>query len=159
MLTASIENLTQGLEEIKPLLPCHYLKLALNQGEVPLDPQFDVYLERDARGDDPESGITTAGPGSFPLPPPVRFHKAIKSCIHVCSQSPLDKFTRGLVIWGNPCCAFISCLRAWFLSMPLVMWFVLALTMTIQRRGHVPSLSGSIGCWYNIALQPRGFAA
>lgn len=51
MITAQVESLTQGLEEIKPLLPIHYKELACNQDKVPLDPQYDEYLRKDARGE------------------------------------------------------------------------------------------------------------
>lgn len=50
MLTASVENLTEQLEELKPLFPAHWAELALNQDKVPLDPQYDEYLRRDAAG-------------------------------------------------------------------------------------------------------------
>lgn len=50
MLTAHVENLTERLEELKPLFPLHWEELALNKDKVPLDPQYHVYLERDARG-------------------------------------------------------------------------------------------------------------
>lgn len=51
MITAQIENLTEVLEELKPLLPLHWEELALNKDDVPLDPQYEIYLERDARGE------------------------------------------------------------------------------------------------------------
>lgn len=51
MLTAAPEAFPPFLEEVKPLLPAHYLELALDQDKVPLSPQYDVYLERDARGE------------------------------------------------------------------------------------------------------------
>lgn len=51
MLTASVESLTQRLEELKPLFPLHWEELALNKDKVPLDPQYHVYLQRDARGE------------------------------------------------------------------------------------------------------------
>lgn len=51
MLTAHIENFTAVLPELKPLLPLHYEELALNQDKVPLDPQYEVYLARDAMGE------------------------------------------------------------------------------------------------------------
>lgn len=51
MITAAVESLTERLEELKVLFPAHYEELALNQDQVPLDPQYDVYLNRDARGE------------------------------------------------------------------------------------------------------------
>ncbi len=48
MLTAHVENLTEHLEEMKPFFPMHREELALNQKQVPLDPQYDIYLDRDA---------------------------------------------------------------------------------------------------------------
>lgn len=50
MLTAHIESLTERLEEMKPFFPLHWEELALNQKQVPLDPQYDIYLDRDAAG-------------------------------------------------------------------------------------------------------------
>lgn len=50
MLTAQVESLTARLEEMKPLFPLHWEELALNKDKVPLDPQYDVYLQRDAMG-------------------------------------------------------------------------------------------------------------
>ncbi len=51
MLTASVESLTENLEILKPLLPLHWEELALNKDKVPLDPQYEIYLERDRRGE------------------------------------------------------------------------------------------------------------
>lgn len=51
MLTAQVESLTARLEELKPLFPLHWEELALNKDKVPLDPQYDIYLQRDARGE------------------------------------------------------------------------------------------------------------
>lgn len=51
MLTAAPEPFAPFLEEVKPLLPDHYRELALDQDHVPLSPQYDVYLERDRRGE------------------------------------------------------------------------------------------------------------
>ncbi len=51
MLTAHVESLTERLEELKPLFPLHWEELALNKDKVPLDPQYHVYLQRDARGE------------------------------------------------------------------------------------------------------------
>lgn len=50
MLTAQPEAFPEFLEEVKPLLPEHYAELALNQDRVPLSPQYDEYLRRDALG-------------------------------------------------------------------------------------------------------------
>lgn len=50
MITAQVESLTERLEEMKPLFPMHWEELALNKDRVPLDPQYDIYLERDAKG-------------------------------------------------------------------------------------------------------------
>lgn len=50
MITCHVESLTEMLPELRPLLPLHYEELALNKDKVPLDPQYDVYLERDANG-------------------------------------------------------------------------------------------------------------
>lgn len=50
MITAQVECLTDRLEEMKPLFPKHWEELALNKDEVPLDPQYEVYLQRDAQG-------------------------------------------------------------------------------------------------------------
>jgi GNAT superfamily N-acetyltransferase len=51
MLTFTVENLTQRLNELKDFFPAHYRELALDQEVVPLDPQYEVYLERDKRGE------------------------------------------------------------------------------------------------------------
>jgi GNAT superfamily N-acetyltransferase len=51
MITVHFETLAERLEEIKPLLPLHYKELALNQDDVPLDPQYEIYLEREAKGE------------------------------------------------------------------------------------------------------------
>lgn len=50
MLTAQVEDLSQGLEELKPLLGLHWDKLALYKDKMPLRPQYGVYLERDKLG-------------------------------------------------------------------------------------------------------------
>lgn len=49
-LTAAPEPFAPFLEEVKPVLPIHWEELALDKGEVPLDPQYDLYLARDAAG-------------------------------------------------------------------------------------------------------------
>jgi GNAT superfamily N-acetyltransferase len=51
MMTFCVESLTQNLDSMKPLFPRHWQELALNQDKVPLDPQYDIYLARDARGE------------------------------------------------------------------------------------------------------------
>jgi hypothetical protein len=51
MITAQVESLTDGIEEMKPLFLDHYSELALNQNKVPLDPQYDIYLRADAAGE------------------------------------------------------------------------------------------------------------
>ena len=51
MITAQVENLTANLEDLKAFFPKHWEELALNKDKVPLDPQYDVYLAKDARGE------------------------------------------------------------------------------------------------------------
>ena len=50
MITTHVEPFSENLSALKPLLPLHYAELALNQDKVPLDPQFDVYLQREEQG-------------------------------------------------------------------------------------------------------------
>lgn len=51
MMTCHIESFEERLGELKPLLPMHYAELALDQDKVPLSPQFDIYIERERRGE------------------------------------------------------------------------------------------------------------
>ena len=51
MLTAQVESLTERLEDLKPFFPMHWEELALNQKQVPLDPEYSIYLARDAAGE------------------------------------------------------------------------------------------------------------
>lgn len=51
MMTFAVESLTQNLEALKPMFPLHWEELALNKDCVPLDPQYDIYLRRDAMGE------------------------------------------------------------------------------------------------------------
>lgn len=51
MLTAHVESLTERLEDLKPFFPLHWEELALNQKQVALDPQYGVYLAKDAAGE------------------------------------------------------------------------------------------------------------
>src|SRR5882672_1128294 len=50
MLTTHIESFEERLAELQTLLPEHYKELALNQDEVALDPQYEVYIERERQG-------------------------------------------------------------------------------------------------------------
>jgi hypothetical protein len=51
MLTAHIEPLMSQIEELKQLFVAHYKELALNQDKVPLQPQWNVYEQREQRGE------------------------------------------------------------------------------------------------------------
>lgn len=51
MITTHLESFEERLDELKTLLPEHYKELALNQDQVPLDPQYGVYIERERRGE------------------------------------------------------------------------------------------------------------
>lgn len=51
MITFCVERLADELEYLKPHFPLHWAELALNQDKVPLDPQYEVYLERENRGE------------------------------------------------------------------------------------------------------------
>lgn len=50
MITFQVEKLSDELENLKPLFPDHWTELALNQDKVPLDPQYQVYLDRETAG-------------------------------------------------------------------------------------------------------------
>lgn len=50
MITAQVESWVPFLPELKPLLHGHWEELALNKDKVPLDPQWDLYLQADAAG-------------------------------------------------------------------------------------------------------------
>ncbi|WP_426117268.1 hypothetical protein [Massilia sp. PWRC2] len=50
MITCHVESFEQQLEELQVLLPEHYKELALNQEQVPLSPQYHVYIERERQG-------------------------------------------------------------------------------------------------------------
>jgi GNAT superfamily N-acetyltransferase len=51
MITCHVESFAERLNELKTLLPMHYKELALNQDKVPLDPQYEIYIEREKRGE------------------------------------------------------------------------------------------------------------
>lgn len=50
MITCHVESFTEHIEELKKLIPMHYEELALNKDKVPLSPQWDVYVQREAVG-------------------------------------------------------------------------------------------------------------
>lgn len=51
MITFAIESFADRIPELRELLPAHYEELALDKESVPLSPQFDVYVEREIRGE------------------------------------------------------------------------------------------------------------
>lgn len=51
MITFHVESFTEQLGELKPHFPEHFKELALNQDRVPLDPQYEIYFERERRGE------------------------------------------------------------------------------------------------------------
>ena len=51
MITAAPEPWRPTIDEMMPLLPLHWEELALDRDKVPLQPQWRVYDERDARGE------------------------------------------------------------------------------------------------------------
>lgn len=54
MITAQVENLSEQLcdnPEFKGMFAGHYEELALDKEHVSLDPQYEVYLQRDANGE------------------------------------------------------------------------------------------------------------
>jgi len=50
MITCHVERFSDVLSEMHSLFPLHWEELALNKDSVPLDPQYDVYLEREKAG-------------------------------------------------------------------------------------------------------------
>ena len=50
MITFAQERLSDELENLKAHFPTHWEELALNKDKVPLDPQYEVYLERENAG-------------------------------------------------------------------------------------------------------------
>jgi len=51
MLTTQIESFTALQPELSVIFPKHWEELALNRDKVPLDPMYEVYFDRDARGE------------------------------------------------------------------------------------------------------------
>lgn len=50
MITAQVETLADTLEEMKPLFPGHFEDLSRHKDRHELDPQYGVYLAREAAG-------------------------------------------------------------------------------------------------------------
>lgn len=51
MITAAPEPWRPTIEHMMPLLPLHWEELALDKDKVPLQPQWHIYDERNARGE------------------------------------------------------------------------------------------------------------
>lgn len=51
MISAQVERLSDILDELKANFPDHFEELALDKAKTPLDPQYEVYLAREARGE------------------------------------------------------------------------------------------------------------
>lgn len=51
MITTHKESFEERLAELQVLLPEHYKELALNQEHVPLDPQYEIYIDRERKGE------------------------------------------------------------------------------------------------------------
>ena len=46
MITVQVEPFLSFLEEVKPILPRHYEELALDKDNVPLEPMYELYVQR-----------------------------------------------------------------------------------------------------------------
>lgn len=51
MRTVQEESFEEGLNELQVLLPIHWEDLALNKDKVPLDPIYDIYIDRERKGE------------------------------------------------------------------------------------------------------------
>lgn len=51
MITAQLEKFADRIEELQALLPMHYEELALNKDQVPLCPQYEIYIEREVNNE------------------------------------------------------------------------------------------------------------
>ncbi len=51
MITFHVESFGRALPEFRALLADHWKELALDQEKVPLDPQWEVYAQREDRGE------------------------------------------------------------------------------------------------------------
>lgn len=50
MITFQTETFHDMIDELKPILPIHWQELALDHAEVPLDPDYDLYLALENAG-------------------------------------------------------------------------------------------------------------
>lgn len=50
MITAQVEDFTAGIPELLPILPDHHAELAIDPIEIPLEPKWHLYRDRDAAG-------------------------------------------------------------------------------------------------------------
>lgn len=50
MITIQTETLESMLEELKPILPIHWKEIALDHEDIPLDPDYDLYLRMEEHG-------------------------------------------------------------------------------------------------------------
>lgn len=51
MITAQVERIADTLPELQRLLPEHYDELSVHKGHFPLSPRYEVYLERERKGE------------------------------------------------------------------------------------------------------------
>ncbi len=51
MLTAQVESFEANYQEMSDLWYQHWRKLALDQDKVPLDPRFEIYIDRERAGE------------------------------------------------------------------------------------------------------------
>ncbi len=50
MITAQVEDFTAGIPELLPILSLHHAELAIDPIEIPLEPKWPLYRDRDAAG-------------------------------------------------------------------------------------------------------------
>ena len=51
MITFAVESFEESIPYLQFLLHEHYKELALNQDKVPLDPRYDIYINREQAGE------------------------------------------------------------------------------------------------------------
>lgn len=51
MITIAVERAMDVMEEMKPLLLEHWQEIAIDKDRVPLNPQYNIYLEQEAKGE------------------------------------------------------------------------------------------------------------